>query len=137
MIRPAEPTGMNNRRIDFLIRQNAENIDGEIGAWRFEISDILMFCITDELHDRMRVITPIANVDDIPTDVLKECLSANFDRALDARYCIHDDTIWGAFIHPLRLLTDELFLSALRQVSEVNKTFGSSYSSGELVFGIQ
>ena len=135
MIRAAKPAGMDNDRLDQLIHEVGNNIGGELGAWRFEVMDILMFCITDEKHDRMRVITPIANVEEASEDILNQCLEANFDRALDARYCIHEDMIWGAFMHPLRSVSEELFLSALKQVSEVARTYGGTFSSGELVFG--
>ena len=137
MIKEASYAGMNNTRLDQLIREIAENVDGVFGAWRFEVTDILMYCITDEAHDRMRVIAPIANVDETPEEVLRECLAANFDRALDARYCIHDETIWGAFIHPLSHMTEDFFESAVAQVVQVAKNFGGSYSGGALVFGAQ
>ena len=104
---------MSNERLEYLIHQMADSVDGEVGAWRFEIEGVLMFCISDEFHDRMRVISPVANVDNLTQDVLRACLEANFDRALDARYCIHEGTLWGAFIHPLRALDDKLFRSAV------------------------
>lgn len=135
MIKSAEQPGMNNRRLKSLIEEIGTSITGETGAWRFLVDDVLMFCITDETHDRMRVIAPIANVDELDEEILTECLSANFDRALDARYCIHDGTLWGAYIHPLSPLTDNQFLSAVSQVAGVAKNFGSSFSSGALVFG--
>jgi hypothetical protein len=127
--------GMNNEAVDSLIRTYGSHVDGVYGAWRFQLDSVLMYCITDEKHNRLRIIAPIANVDELSDKVLRECLSANFDRTLDARYCIHDETVWGAFIHPFDSLSEEQFQSALLQVSSVAKNFGSSYSSGQLVFG--
>jgi hypothetical protein len=96
-----------------------------------------MYCIADEHHDRMRIITPVASVAELSNEVVSRCMEANFDRALDARYCIHDGTLWGAFIHPLRSLDEQQFLSAIAQVWRVAKNFGKTYSSGPLVFGAQ
>ena len=61
-------------------------------------------------------------------------MQANFDTALDARYAIAKDTLWSAFIHPLHSLDDEAFLLGLGQVVNLVNTFGSSYTSGLLIF---
>ena len=135
MISETSLPGMNNEDVDRLIRMFGSHVDGVLGAWRFQLDAVLMYCITDEKHNRLRIIAPIANVDELTEDVLRECLSANFDRTLDARYCIHDQTIWGAFIHPLDSLSAEQLESALTQVASVHKNFGGSYCSGQLVFG--
>ncbi len=42
--------------------------------------------------------------------------------------------VCAAYIHPLSPLRPEEVYSALRQVAELVKTFGTTYSSGELVF---
>ena len=135
MIKAAEPMGMNNHRLELLIRDVAELVVGDLGAWRFDVDGIRMYCITDEYHDRMRIITPVANVDELTAEVLSRCMEANFDRALDARYCIHHGTLWGAFIHPLRALDEQQFRSAIAQVQQVARNFGNTYSSGPLIFG--
>ncbi len=135
MIMSLRPSGMNNQRLDRLIRSISTDVEGDLGYWKFEAHGIVMYCITDETHDRMRVMAPVASADDLDEDMARACLLANFDCALDARYCLNEDTLWGAFLHPLQSLTDKLFESACRQVSEVVKNFGTTYSSGELMFG--
>ena len=127
--------GMNNHRLKTLIDEVATSVSGETGAWRFTFDDVVMFCITDEAHDRMRIISPIAAAEEWDHVILTECLAANFDRALDARYCIHDGTGWGAYIHPLSPTTDNQVLSAINQVAQVSRIFGKSFSSSPLVFG--
>ena len=107
MISKTSLPGMNNEDVDRIIRMFGHHVDGVLGAWRFQLDYVLMYCITDEKHNRLRLISPIANVDELTEEVLKECLSANFDRTLDARYCIHDQTVWGAFIHPLDSLSEQ------------------------------
>ena len=62
-------------------------------------------------------------------------MQANFDSALDARYSIAKDIIWGAFIHPLQELKDEEFLSGVGQAVNLALTYGEAYSSGGLIFG--
>ena len=127
--------GMNNRRLRTLIDEVASSVSGETGAWRFTVDGVVMFCISDEAHDRMRIISPIAAAEDLGQEILTECLAANFNRALDARYCIHEGTVWGAFIHPLSPTTDDQILSAINQVAQVSRNFGKSFSSSPLVFG--
>ncbi len=135
MILPLQPSGMNNSRLDRLIRELGGEVDGEPGYWRFSAMGTTLLCVTDESHDRMRIMTPVAEIKDISEEELRSCMEANFDRALDARYCIKGDTLWGAFIHPLNSLREEQFHSAVRQVCEVARNFGTTYSSGELIFG--
>ena len=140
MIKFSEDSGadnqeMNNHRLKTLIDEVATSVGGETGAWRFTVDGVVMFCITDEAHDRMRIISPIAAAEELDHAILTECLAANFDRALDARYCIHDGTVWGAYIHPLSPTSDEQILSAINQVAQVSRNFGKSFSSSPLVFG--
>ncbi len=78
MIKAAKPSGLNNRRLGRLIRKMATSVEGELGAWRFEANGILMFCISDEDYDRMRIFAPIANVAELNEDILRECLLSEF-----------------------------------------------------------
>ncbi|MEM6732672.1 MAG: hypothetical protein AAF658_14025, partial [Myxococcota bacterium] len=59
----------------------------------------------------------------------------NFDSALDARYAIANDQIWSVFVHPLSSLTPRDLVSGIAQTANCVATFGSSFSSGALVFG--
>ena len=43
--------------------------------------------------------------------------------------------LYAAFIHPLGPLTEAELVSAVRQVSSLASSFGTGYTSGELVFG--
>ncbi len=53
---------------------------------------------------------------------------------LDAKYAISDEILWAVFIHPLKELSDKQISSAIKQVYSSAITFGTSYSSGNLVF---
>ncbi len=108
------------------------DLDGNVV--QFEYYDGPMICISDPGHDRMRIISPIARVQDLEGEQLMACLAANFHTALDARYALSGEILYSAFIHPLSPLTDDQVQSAVRQVAMARNTFGSTYSSGDLVF---
>lgn len=129
------PATMNNQRLQDLIRQKATTIlEDQLGFWKFEFNEMLVLVITDESHNRMRIMAPVLEMDSIPDQQWKVLMSANFDRALDARYCINGDMLWSAFIHPLEQLHANQFLNGLQQVVTLAKNYGTSYSSGDLAF---
>jgi len=84
--------------------------------------------------DRMRIVIPIEQTDELEDGELLRLMQANFDSALDARYAIARGLVWGTYIHPLSTLTDEEFLVGLGQTANVVLTFGDSYSSGMFMF---
>ena len=130
------PAGMNNERLALLIRKFATSvIEDQSGFWKFEAKEKLVFVITDQSHNRMRIMTPIVELESISAEEHQVLLAANFDRALDARYCSNENYLWSAFLHPLRELEDQQFLDALNQVITLSQNFGSSYTSSDLVFG--
>ncbi len=135
MIAPNER--MTNTRLEQILRETAGQLKGGEGQWEFDVDGVRMYCITDESFDRMRIMAPIAELEELPHDVIQKCMEANFDRTLDVRYCIYQDHLWTAFIHPLSELSDGFLESALSQLAQSLKNFGSSYSSGTLVFSPQ
>jgi len=127
---------MNNRTLRHHIKQIADKLhEDELGFWKFDYQDSLVFVMTDESHNRMRIMAPVADSQSLDEDALRVLMTANYDRALDARYCINEGTLWSAFIHPLRELGDTQFHNGLTQVVTLSKNFGTTFSSGELVFG--
>jgi len=98
------------------------------------IDSTLFICLTDETHNRMRIISPIIEMEEVTDAAILRCMKANFHSALDANYAISDDVLWSTFIHPLKELTEEQLISALSQVYSCAKTFGTTYSSGALSF---
>ena len=127
-------TAMNNVRLDSLIRAHGEVAESRLGYWKFDYRDRTVLVITDESHDRMRIITPVAEVTELSEEIWLLALSANFDRALDARYAINGDFLWSAYIHPLSSLSDGQFIDGLQQVVTLADNFGTSFSSSDLVF---
>ncbi|MEM8738614.1 MAG: hypothetical protein AAGG38_09075 [Planctomycetota bacterium] len=104
-------------------------------GWRFTVGQRPVVVLTDPTAERMRIISPIAPAADLDPEVLTIMMRANFDRALDARYAVHADTLWSAYIHPLGPLTEGQFKDAVRQVVTLAENFGTTYSSSDKVFG--
>ncbi len=129
---PAAP--MSNARLDELIRRIDPKAQGGPGFWQLTVEERTVLVITDERADRMRTITPVAPADALEPGRLARLLQANFDSALDARYAIARGLLWSAFIRPLGSLRDAEFLSGLGQAVNLAASYGSSYSSGGLVF---
>lgn len=98
----------------------------------------VLFVMTDERADRMRVMVPIRpfdpqRVEDLQLGLI--ALHANYDRALDARYAVNEGVLWSVFIHPLGSLTPADLANALGQVQKLRENTGTSYSSSDLLFG--
>ncbi|MFK8030648.1 MAG: hypothetical protein AB8G18_10435 [Gammaproteobacteria bacterium] len=104
-------------------------------TWRFEAAGNVIAVIYDEAADRMRIMIPITETDKLTEQQKTRLLQANFDSALDARYSIAQNVLWGTFIHPLSPLTDREFLLGVGQTISVVETYGDSYSSGMFTFG--
>lgn len=85
--------------------------------------------MTDENHNRMRAMTPVAQADSLSPDDLRTLLEANFDRALDARYALYKGALWSVYIHPLRELGESQFEDALHQLSSQLSTLADHYGT--------
>ena len=127
--------GMNNERLGNILLKKASKVEGRSGLWTIEYADRILTIITDETHNRMRIITPIIKKDDIKKKQYDEMLEAMFDRTLDVKYTLYNDVLWAAFIHPLKELTEEQVIDALSQVYFAARTFGNEYISTNLKFG--
>ncbi len=126
--------GMNNDRMHEILQRVDPNLQGKLGSWLLHHEELPVQVITDENADRMRVIVPIAKVEELNKDDLVRLMQANFDSVLDARYSVANGVVWSAFIHPLSILSDEEFVSGLAQAITAAATFGTTYSSGALIF---
>lgn len=104
-------------------------------SWEFTLEERVMLVVTDATAGRMRIITPIALVAELPDGAMERLMQANFDTALDARYAVAQNLVWGAFIHPLDTLTVRDFASGILQTHSIGETFGTTFSSGALNYG--
>jgi hypothetical protein len=122
--------------LERVIRDAADEMEGEDGRWQLRLHEVALACMVDERFDRMRIIAPIVEIEELSDEVRDACLEANFHTTLDARYATSDGVLYAAFIHPLSSLDVELARSALQQVTTLVETFGTTFSSGALVFGV-
>lgn len=125
---------MNNEKLREIYTSVSDSIQGELGGWQFQIQDVTMVSLTDTNHNRMRIISPIADVISVEDDLLKAALVANFHTALDVKYAITDGILWSVFTHPLKELSEDQVRDALSQVYYANVNFGTTYASTSLVF---
>ena len=126
---------MNNARLERLLQARYEDVEGQPGFWKATVDPFVLYVVTDESHDRMRVMTPIREMGPGDTDLAFSALSANFDRALDVKYALNNGVLWSLFMHPLRCLTEGELENALEQVYRLAVNTGTSWTSSELVFG--
>ncbi|WP_158657866.1 hypothetical protein [Agarilytica rhodophyticola] len=126
---------MNNAKLQSIIEKIDEKYQGRPGFWQLTIEGVGIQIVTDENADRMRIMAPILKVDNLNKEELLRLMQANFDSALDSRYAIANGILWGTFIHPLSSLTTKDFIMGLGQTVNVVISYGSTYSSGALVFG--
>ena len=125
---------MNNEKIEAIFELVADTLAGQTGQWQMYFGQVPMMCITDEFHNRMRIISPVKKVEESNQEEIMKCMEANFHSALDVRYSISEDVLWVAFIHPLKELSKEQVIDAVRQVYSAVLTYGSSFSSSNLTF---
>jgi len=122
--------------VNTIIRQEASNVNRvNQQQWQFQLQGRSMVVVANEQHNRMRIITPITQVQELSSEELFKMMVANYHSALDARYAINQEgVVVAVFLHPLTSLQQPDFRSALNQVASLATTFGSNYSSGELYF---
>jgi hypothetical protein len=126
---------MTSERLAELILKVDEEAEQNGSAWFFYLEGLETVVVYDVAADRMRILIAIGDTDELKTDELLRLMQANFDSALDARYAIAQDVLWGVYIHPLSTLTDQEFLVGLGQTANVVLSYGTSYSSGLLLYG--
>ena len=122
---------MTQSRMELIFGDQVDAIMGPPGAIQSRVDGINVYMISHPPTDRMRIIAPIVMVENINPRVLKVLLRANFDKTRDARYAISDGIVYAVFLHPISLLSSDQIESALAQVLNLARTFGTTFSSGE------
>lgn len=126
---------MDNKRMGKIFSEVVDRVEGETGAWQLLFKERILLVLTDEPNNRMRIFTPIVEEEEIDASEMRNMLRANFHSALDAKYSLYNGLVISTFTHPLKELTEDQLLDALSQVVNLANTFGTSYSSTELIFG--
>ncbi len=111
--------------------------EAEISPSGFQLTldDVPVLIVTDIVANRMRAMVPIRLAEGMTDEEMERVLQANFDTALDARYALANGRLWGVFIHPLRELERDQFISGLAQTVNIASTYGSLYTGGAAQFG--
>lgn len=131
---PAAKPMTADRMASIILRVDKDaRVEGNV--IEFEVEQYPVVMVFDEQADRMRLMSPVRKVEDLDAKQMMRLMQANFDSALDARYAIANDVLWGLFVHPLSTLSEEEFVVAIGQTINVVVTFGASYSSGVFVYG--
>jgi len=70
----AQAEKMTNEKLNEIIREISPLVEGGNGNWQFTIDSTYFVCLTDENHNRMRIISPIMEVGDLTTDEMSKCM---------------------------------------------------------------
>lgn len=126
---------MSLERMHTILERLDEDLQNQNGNWQITIADVPVVIVTDDANNRMRILVAIRKADTLTPEDLTRIMQANFDSALDARYALANGILWSTFIHPLSTLHDRQLIEAIGQTVNLARTYGSSYSSGLLLFG--
>ena len=127
---------MTGKKLQGILKNQLETevLEEEAAYVLFKYSNTKMALYPDEEFDRMRIIAPITQYSSLAPKIKDSLMDANFHSALDCRYGVTEDTLYALFLHPLSSLTHTDFLSALKQVHNLAKSFGKTYSSAQIAF---
>lgn len=131
----ARRLSMNPTTMKAIVDSLGSKVEVQGSMWRFQRGPATVILVYDESHDRMRLLSPVAELSQISDKQLRAAMEANFHTSLDARYASSDGMLYAAFLHPLSSLTEADLRSAIDQVATLALTFGDDYSSGVLQFG--
>jgi hypothetical protein len=135
---PKAHSGMSpNILIETITSLGKDVVVNENRSITFTYDGAQLIAMVAEEANRMRLVSPVISATDLNEAQLAATLVSNYHLALDARYAVGDGVLYSAYIHPLKELTVQQLISAIRQVATLRNTFGTSYTSGELSFGIQ
>lgn len=129
---------MTLEKLTAIINEVGNNVEVQNGgSITFTFNEAQLIAVVAEQANRMRLIAPIVAAGDLTADQMAATLVSNYHLALDARYAVGEGVLYSAYIHPLKELTSNQLVSAIRQVATLRNTFGTSYTSGEMSFGVQ
>jgi hypothetical protein len=126
---------MSNKKIAKALNKVTQEVEGESGNWQVLYNDFPLFILTDESSNRMRIFTPIIEEMELKVGQMKRMLEANFHSALDAKYSLYEGFVIGIYTHPLQELDETQMVDAMKQVVNLSKNFGTSYTSTDMMFG--
>ena len=129
--------GMSERKLERIFKKYDLELEGEEGVWMVKYDDRWILIFADDEADRMRIFTPVINRTDIESAEWERMLEANFHTALDAKYGLYNEYVISVYSHPLSYLDERQMLNAMEQVVNLADTFGTSYASSSILFGMR
>ena len=130
----AQNPSMTCAQLARVLNEHVPGLTGGQGAWSGRVDEIDLFVFADERADRVRVMAPIARADHGDRDLYLVLLSANYDRAMDAHYAVHDGVVWCLFVHTLADLTPKRLETGIQSVLTLAHNTGTTFASGEARF---
>ena len=128
---------MSEKKVEKIFKREAEEMEGEDGVWMVRFGERWILVFADEEADRMRIFTPVVARDQIELQELERMLEANFHTAMDAKYGLYNEYVISVYSHPLNSLNELQIVSAVDQVVNLADTFGTTYASTSIMFGMR
>jgi len=107
---------MTQSRMADIIKGLVDETQDSGNSINFVYDEVAITLVSDAAANRMRLVSPVIEASNMSEQQIIASLVSNYHLALDARYAIG---------------------SGVRQVATLSKTFGTTYTSGELSFGVQ
>lgn len=133
--RPGDPAIEAAARLRAAVSRIDPNAEFFAAGANFSVLDTNVTLVYDINANRMRLVSAVAELEGLGEEELLRLMQANFDSALDARYAVAQGVLWSTFIHELSSLTQNEFGSGLGQTINLVRSYGSTFSSGAMVFG--
>ena len=93
----------------------------------FAVGNYQIVIAADQTNRRLRVMTPIRNIDPMDSKMLARLLEANFSKTLDARYALTQNVLWAIFLYPLDEWKSNRIKDGVRQVVTLATNTGTTY----------
>jgi hypothetical protein len=128
------PLGITGGNATDIFRKWGIMLEGKPEQGHFFYTGMQMFLVIDSKTDRLRLMTPLARLDELRRDpdfaevmLLQKMLKANYLATGEARICLNRNILWTVFSHPLDTLAERDLLNAIEQLANVaRKTRGSA-----------
>lgn len=120
---------------DILKRLDKNVQEPRPGNFALVVNDFEVLVFTAPGANRMRVMVRVRSAENLTKDDLLRMAQANLDSALDARYAVGRGVLWATYVHPLSNLYPLQFIEAIGSTVNLASTYGTTYSSGQVLFG--
>jgi len=128
---PSRDEPMTPARLEAWLRDQTDAFEVVDGQLRFLHGGVRMICLHDVRTDRLRLVAAVSEESALTVVSARILLQANFGNTLDARYAIRDGVLYAVYLHPLSTVVIRDLESALDQVANLVRNFGTTFSAVE------